>query len=282
MNRHLPIVSRHILWNRNLASPRNLRLGTLVLLLIMVNQINDPLMEATFGEAFLYWSVRPLVMAGGLWLADALIARSLAGRWNNPAWLKPVLLVSTLGLLPFALTEALLEQYLPFRPEFLDEGLWAFSPVLALLGELVTAASIVIPIHLLLWLIIDRNVPPLAAAVDSAAQSVPQFLERASNLRAEDVLALQAEEHYVRIYSGGGSQLVHCRFGDAVEEMPPELGLQVHRSWWVAESAVRAAQRGQRRWQLELTSDVTVPVSDSFVAAARKRGWLKRKPKPTR
>lgn len=282
LNRHLPIVSRHILWNRNLASPRNLRLGTLVLLLIMVNQINDPLMEATFGEAFLYWSVRPLVMAGGLWLADGLIARSLAGRWNNPAWLKPVLLVSMLGLLPFALTEALLEQHLPFRPEFLDEGLWAFSPVLALLGEFVTAASIVIPIHLLLWLIIDRNVPPLAAAVDTALQSVPQFLERASNLRAEDVLALQAEEHYVRIYSGDGSQLVHCRFGDAVEEMPPELGLQVHRSWWVAESAVRAAQRGQRRWQLELTSDVTVPVSDSFVAAARARGWLKRKPKQPR
>ena len=98
------------------------------------------------------------------WLADRLISRFLAGRWNKPEWLKPVVLVSAIGLLPLAVTEAVMELHLPFREEFLDDQLWAYSPVLALLGEVVTLSSIVIPIHFLLWLIIDRNSDLLALA----------------------------------------------------------------------------------------------------------------------
>ena len=266
-------MSRHISWNPNLASPRNLRIGTLVLLLIMVNQINDPLIDASFGQAFLFWGVRPIVLACGLWLADELVSKFLAGRLTTPEWLKPVVLVSAIGLLPLAVTETLMELYLPFQPEFLDDQLWAYSPVLALLGEYVTLASIVIPIHLLLWLIIDRNAHKTSGAHEAETHLAPEFLQRASNLRAEDVLALRAEEHYVRIYSRDGAELVHYRFGDAVEEMPAELGLQVHRSWWVAGSAVRSAKRGSRRWQLDLVTDVAVPVSDSYVKAVRERGW---------
>ena len=245
----------------------------------MINQINDPLVEATFGEAFLFWGVRTFVLASGLWLADRLVSRHLAGRLNSPEWLKPVVLVSAIGLLPLALTEGLLELQLPFRPEFLDDELWALSPALAILGEWVTLASIVLPIHLLLWLIIDRNTHRISDAIKTETNLPPEFLQRTSNLRAEDVLALQAEEHYVRIYSREGSELIHCRFGKAAKEMPAELGLQVHRSWWVAESAVLSAQRGPRRWQLDLVSDVAVPVSDSYVTAVRERGWLKRRPR---
>ncbi len=256
-----------------------MRFGALVLLLIMVNQINDPLVDATYGQAFLFWGLRPIVLAAGLWLADEAFSRFLAGRLASPDWLKPVLLVPAIGLLPLAITESFLELQLPFRPEFLDEELWAQSPVLAVLGEFVTLASIVIPLNLLLWLIIDRRTHAIGEVDEIAAISVPKFLQRTTHLHAEDVLALQAEEHYVRIYSADGSELIHYRFGKAVKEMPAELGLQVHRSWWVAENAVRSAQRGSRRWQLNLVTDVAVPVSDSYVAGVRERGWLKKKPR---
>ncbi len=256
-----------------------MRFGALVLLLIMVNQINDPLIDATFGQAFLFWGLRPLVLGFGLWLADEAVAKFLAGRLSTPDWLKPVVLVPAIGLLPLAVTESLLEQQLPFRPEFLDEQLWAQSPVLAVLGEFATLASIVIPLNLLLWLLIDKGVQRTRSPDDTHPPPAPEFLERTANLKAEDVLALQAEEHYVRVYSREGADLIHYRFGKAAKEMPPELGLQVHRSWWVADSAVRSAQRGSRRWQLDLATDIAVPVSDSYVAAVRERGWLKKKKK---
>lgn len=281
MSRHLHVVSRHSRWIPNLSSPQHLRLAALVLMLITVNQIDEPLVEATYGEAALYWVLRPVVLACGLWLAHWLVSKYLAGRLTKPELLKPVVLVSAIGLVPLAITELLLETHLPFRPEFLDDDLWAFSPPLAFLGEFATLASIVIPIHLLLWLIIDKNAYLTGAAPSVAAETPaqPRFLQQATNFGAADVLALQAHEHYVRIFTREGAELIHYRFGDAAEEMPSALGLQVHRSWWVAESAVRSAQRGSRRWQLNLVTGDAVPVSDSYVSAVRERGWLKRRSK---
>ena len=155
----------------------------------------------------------------------------------------------------------------------------AFSPLLAFLSEYATLVTVVIPVHLLLWLILDRRAQGASPAEEPSVPTTPEFLERSSVRRVEDVLALEAEEHYVRIHTMHGGELVHYRFSDAAAEMPAELGLQVHRSWWVAASAVRSAKRGSRRWQLELVSDVSVPVSDSHVSAVRDRGWLKRKPR---
>ncbi|MDJ0939002.1 MAG: LytTR family DNA-binding domain-containing protein [Woeseiaceae bacterium] len=259
-----------------LGSPRNLRLGALVLVFIAINQVDDPLVDATIGQELLYWSVRLVVLVAGLWSADALVSRLLAGRWDSPAWLKPVLVVSAIGLLPFALAEILIEPHLPMRPEYVDDELWAFSPFLAFLGEYATVVSIFGPIHLLLWLIIDRKTHGDGSETVQST-STPAFLERTPGLKADDVLALQAEEHYVRVFTSSGAELVHYRFGDAVDEMPADLGLRVHRSWWVADSAVRSAKRGSRRWQLNLATDVSVPVSDSYVSAVREKGWLKRK-----
>ena len=73
-------MSRHPRWNPDLASPRNLRIGTLVLLLIMVNQINDPLVDASLGQSLLYWGFRPVVLAFGLLLADLAVSRYLIDR----------------------------------------------------------------------------------------------------------------------------------------------------------------------------------------------------------
>ena len=264
-------MSRHSRWNLDPASPRNLRLGALILVFIAINQIDDPLVDATIGEDLTYWFVRISVMAIGLWSADVLVSKLDPSRWNKPAWLRPVVLVTAIGVLPVALAEILIEPHLPMRPEYVDDELWALSPALAFLSEYATILTIVVPVHLLLWLIIERN------PAETAAPPAPEFLRQASVRRVDDIQALQAEEHYVRIYTTDGSELVHYRFGDAVAEMPAELGLQVHRSWWVAEKAVHSAKRGSRRWQLGLDSDVVAPVSDSYVSAVRERGWLKRK-----
>ncbi len=260
-----------------LASPHNLRLGALILAFVAINQIDDPMIGATIGQELFYWSVRLVVLAGGLWMADWLDTRLMPERWARPAWLRPVVLVSAVGLLPFSIAEILMEPHLPMRPEYIDDDLWAVSPILAWLSEYVTILSILIPVHLLLWLIIDRRTHAPAHSEERAALALPSFLEATSAKRPDDVLALQAEEHYVRVYTEQGAELVHCRFGDAVESMPGELGLRVHRSWWVADSAVRSAKRGSRRWQLNLENDVSVPVSDSFVQGVREKGWLKRK-----
>ncbi len=81
----------------------------------------------------------------------------------------------------------------------------------------------------------------------------------------------------MRVHTAERSELIHHRLSDAVAEMPSELGTRVHRSWWVADRAVVGASRGSRRWQLQLSSNISVPVSDSFVQVARERGYLRRR-----
>lgn len=287
-------MSRHPATALNLTSPRNVRLGTLILVFIAINQIDDPLVDPTIAQELAYWFVRISVLAAGLWIGDLLVWRLLPARWSRPAWLKPVLIATAIGLLPFALAEILIEPHLPMRPEFQDDELWAYSPLLAFLSEYATVVSIIVPVHLLLWLILDRRQPadtaiqqgvrvdsanaaPSAANGDAPSGAPPAFLERSAVARAEDVIALQAEEHYVRVFTREDEALIHCRFGDAVKEMPQALGLRVHRSWWVADDAVRSASRGARRWQLTLETGTSVPVSDSYVKAVREAGWLSRK-----
>lgn len=277
LNRPIPPVNRHSAISDAIRAPRNFRLAALVLVFIAINQVDDALVDATVAQELSYWLVRLSVLIGGLWAADSVVARLPADRLAKPDWLRPVIIVSAIGLLPFALAEVVIEPLLPIRPEYVDDDLRAYSMLLVYFGEYITILSILLPVHLVLWLILERKSAGGSAPEDAEPLPMPTFLERTAASSADAVLALQADEHYVRVFTASDTALIHYRFGDAVNEMPPGMGLQVHRSWWVAEHAVQSASRGSRRWQLTLLSGDSVPVSDSYVSAVRERGLLKRK-----
>lgn len=86
-------------------------------------------------------------------------------------------------------------------------------------------------------------------------------------------IALSAEDHYLRVHAAAGDSLIHYRFSQAVRELG-ELGVQVHRSWWVAKGAVRRVERDGERHVLILDRDLRVPVSRTYVLAAREAGLL--------
>jgi hypothetical protein len=93
---------------------------------------------------------------------------------------------------------------------------------------------------------------------------------------AEALAAIEAEDHYCRIHRRDGrSELIHYRFGDALEEVASLDGAQVHRGAWVAAQAVEGAERDGRKWRLLLAGGGSVPVSATYAAEARARGWLR-------
>lgn len=93
--------------------------------------------------------------------------------------------------------------------------------------------------------------------------------------RRGTLLALAAEDHYLRVYTDRGEALILRRFGDAVEDIAGLDGLQVHRGWWVAKDAVRGSEREGERTFLVLSNGVRVPVSRSYARAARAAGLLR-------
>jgi hypothetical protein len=115
-----------------------------------------------------------------------------------------------------------------------------------------------------------RPAPPPPAAREAVA---PRFLERLPPHLGRDLLALEMEDHYVRAHTQAGSALILMRMRDAVAELDGLDGQQVHRSWWVARSAlVRAVQDG-RNVRLLLRNGVEAPVARNSQAALRDAGW---------
>jgi hypothetical protein len=87
------------------------------------------------------------------------------------------------------------------------------------------------------------------------------------------LLALKAEDHYLRAYAPDREEMFLMRLRDAVAILPADAGVQVHRSWWVAHDAVRSVARDGRASVLTLRNGVEVPVARDRMAAAKAAGW---------
>jgi len=86
-----------------------------------------------------------------------------------------------------------------------------------------------------------------------------------------DIIALETEDHYLRVHAVGGSALILMRMADAVALLDPQLGAQVHRRWWVAQAAVAGVRSEGQKLSLCLIDKTLVPVGRTFSAAARAR-----------
>lgn len=89
-----------------------------------------------------------------------------------------------------------------------------------------------------------------------------------------DVIALEMEDHYVRVHTALGSELVLMRLRDAVSLLGDQEGMQVHRSWWVARGAVEDVVRDGRNLRLQLARGIEAPVARAKVAELRDARWI--------
>ena len=101
----------------------------------------------------------------------------------------------------------------------------------------------------------------------------PPFFQRLPARLGRDLIALEAEDHYLRVHTALGSELILARLSDTVAQLGDHDGLQVHRSWWVAADAVAGVISQDGRLALRLTNGLTAPVSRTYRDAVRKRRW---------
>ena len=122
---------------------------------------------------------------------------------------------------------------------------------------------------------INMLVETRRAAITYADPTPPKFLERLPlKLRGAEVWAVEAEDHYLRLHTSKGQDLILLRLADAVDELQGIEGAQVHRSWWVARDAITEARRGDGRATLTLKDGAEVPVSRTYAGLLRERGWI--------
>lgn len=97
------------------------------------------------------------------------------------------------------------------------------------------------------------------------AQTTPSALARRfPEIHGKALLAIEADEHYVRLHTDAGSEHVLYRFRDALNDVDGLVGLRVHRSWWVAEDAMETLVKTGSGVELQLKGSLTVPVSQTY------------------
>ncbi|HEU0285333.1 MAG TPA: LytTR family DNA-binding domain-containing protein [Sphingomicrobium sp.] len=125
---------------------------------------------------------------------------------------------------------------------------------------------------LITWVVSpDKRATPVAPVEQAAAAAEypPEFVSKLPAALRRDILALEAEDHYVRVHTLHGSALVLMRLADAAALIDSRLGLRVHRSWWVAKDGVRALERTSGRAIARLVDGTAVPISRTHLPAAR-------------
>jgi DNA-binding LytR/AlgR family response regulator len=222
--------------------------------------------ELPVGTRLVYWLV--LMLSGALLGIGVSAAVRSWGLLQQRPWLEGALVALGVAV-PVTLVVLGAGRF------FLASGPLSMRAVLTLFLVVLAIAAAITAIHVALDLRpaqdtnLDAPAPELLAPVRAPlSDRLPRHLQHAA------VLAVQAEDHYLRVHTDAGSHLILMRLADAVPELVPIAGARTHRSWWVARDAVAAAERRDGRGELQLKNGVTAPVSRSAYPELRKAGWF--------
>jgi hypothetical protein len=165
----------------------------------------------------------------------------------------------------------------PFPEAFLDlRRFIGFSgvPIYWIVTSLIFARSFGFPSYLLDNEPSETVKPPSPAQESLAIQERTGFRALIPYHLGLDVTALQAEDHYVRVMTEKGNVLLRYRFSDALQEVRGLPGVQVHRSHWVATSAIERVETNGKCYNLHLRNGSVVPVSRSNIGLLRAAGLI--------
>jgi hypothetical protein len=115
---------------------------------------------------------------------------------------------------------------------------------------------------------------PTPAPVSPSLPSANPLFDTLPPELGSDIVALEMEDHYVRVHTALGSALVLMRLRDAMALVGTQEGMQVHRSWWVARGAVEDVLREGRNIRLKLPRGIEAPVARAKIADLKDARWI--------
>lgn len=141
--------------------------------------------------------------------------------------------------------------------------------------DLADIPRLVLSVTAISAVMITLNVMAERQGATSAGAQPAKFLERLPlKLRGAEIWAVEAQDHYLRLHTSKGQDLILMRLSDAIDELEGIEGARAHRSWWVARDAITGAVRGDGRATLTLKDGAEVPVSRTYARLLRERGWI--------
>lgn len=205
-----------------------------------------------------YWLVA--VIGSGLL---GIVVDSTLGRRIRDFWLRilvvALVITAPVTLYIYALNALLLN--LPRR--------WWLIPQLG--WQVLLVMLLIMAIRALAWRRIVETRTIIAPPLPEAERTFR--LRLSPPRRAARLIAVEAEDHYVRVHTDAGAELVTMRFAEALEELAAAYGYQLHRSWWAAGDAIEGVRWNRGGGEARLAGGILAPVSRSCRPALKQAGW---------
>ena len=215
--------------------------------------------EAPTAFRYLYWQ---LAMVGGGVIA-ALIEPVLFNRLRG----RPRLFV----LAQLAAMTPAIAIWVSLLPVIVFGARISAGRILEVLPDVLTINVAVVVLAWLTRKALNRRDAPGTAPEGLAPAAIRTRLP--PRLARARLVAVEAEDHYLRIRTEAGSALVLMRLGDALEALSELDGFRTHRSWWVARPAVETVRWKGGRGALTLSDGSSAPVSRTYAAALKGTDW---------
>ena len=134
----------------------------------------------------------------------------------------------------------------------------------------------IIAISLVVIVLIDTFSRHFARQTESSAQvsDPPAIRSRLPFDKRGPLVAISVEDHYVRVRTTKGEEMILLRLSDAMREVGETRGAQVHRSHWAAFDQVRSVTREGDRAILSMRHGDDIPVSRANIAKIKEVGLL--------
>lgn len=208
-----------------------------------------------------YW-LAAMVGGGLIGIAlDETLGRRLAPPWRRVAAVS-LLMTPLVGLYVVGLAHLMFGDAVRL-PRFV----W-------LLGQVLPLCAPVMAVRALAWRkpvvrTLTRTViePPLP-------QAETLFRRRLSaRRRTARLLAVEAHDHYLKVHTDAGEEMITARFADALAELAQAHGYRIHRSWWVAAGAIEQVRWRRGAGEAVLAGGLIAPVSRNCAPVLKEAGW---------
>lgn len=218
--------------------------------------------RAALGQRYLYWIAS--VVGGGLIGIgiDEALKRILRQPWRR-------MLIVTVCATPVVTAYVLCLQWALFDQKItLAANLWLVWQVLPILIGLMSLRTLV-------WRsgrVVLQTRTIVAEPLPEAEAALRRRLS--AKRRKARLIAIEAHDHFLRVHTDAGVELLALRFSDALKELSLAHGWQIHRSWWVAADAIEAVRWSRGGGELHLLGGLKAPVSRTYRPRLKEAGWF--------
>ncbi|PIB90523.1 histidine kinase [Caulobacter sp. FWC2] len=211
---------------------------------------------------YVYWMI--CMVGGGL--IGVVLDERLASRM--PETWRRVVVVSVL-MAPLVSLHVLATEHLvmggPFGWAGYGRLLWQVWPI----------SLAVMVVRTLVWRRLPTRVETLTIVAPPLPEAEAAFRRRLSaRRRGARLIAVEAHDHYLKVHTDAGAELITLRFADALAELERAHGWRVHRSWWVAAEAVEAVRWRRGAGEVRLAGGLEAPVSRTYAPILKDAGWF--------